>query len=191
MEPVSSNGLDELKLAWGNVVEARAVDPNPQVLIGGINLRLNVAAALKTVYVTAKICFKTKKATFTLDPWTVLEIGRDTYELVNAALNALIQRLNPSVYTLAIVLAGHDKPVSSAELRMSLGDFLNGDVDTVAPWHLHITRRHLEETRRSLQEPQGFDKLLAALKKQGLAEQQDNRAWAFTPRHWTWTSTME
>jgi hypothetical protein len=180
---------DELKRTWKSAYTIER-ERYTQVLIAGVNFRLNVAGALKTVYLSAKIYFKTKKA-ITVDPWTVLDIAKDVYELANAALDALIQDIQKSRYTVAVVLSRNQRAVSEEELHKSVLEFIGEGEAIDAPWYLHITRKHLDETRDALEQPQGLLNLLTGLQGQKLAEQTLDGKWKFVDRHWTWTSTIE
>jgi hypothetical protein len=76
-----------LQKAWGSVLDRQ--DSETQFIVGGVNLRFNVAKGLKAVYLSAKLYFKAKTFAYPADISALLGVGKDVYDLVIAGLDAL------------------------------------------------------------------------------------------------------
>lgn len=156
----------------------------------GVNLRLNVAAALKTVYLSAKLYFKAKTFAYPADIASLLGVGKDLYDLVTAALDTVRERLQPAVYAVAVVLSTAEQAVTPDELRQQLQAFLEAARGHEIPWYLGIGSQHIEQAEAYLQDADGLANLLSALEKAGLAERMEGK-WRPKPRHFVWRGDLQ
>jgi hypothetical protein len=176
----------DVRDAWAAVPEP---DPNVKVLIGGVNLRLNVVKALKSVYLTAKLAIKLKGSTVGLAD--LPGMAKDAFDLVVAGLDSVRQTLSRPVYLIGVVLSGLEGPVTVDELRARLDAFIVEQAEQSFSWYFGIHAADIRETREILaRDPKALEQLLAKLEAEQLATHAGDK-WQARPRHFTWSGKLE
>jgi hypothetical protein len=190
MKLLSEAERSELELAWRSVPVIGSQEE--LALVGGVNLRLDVAAALKATFITVKLIAQGHALAATSGVGDWFGFGKDVFDLIVAALDATRQRLTRPEYTLCVLMAYQESPASAATLQQALELFLRGAEGHEFPFYVALDSRDIEDTLLYLKDtPNAIDTLLQMLKAGKLAEQRADGFWRYRPHHFTWTGISE
>jgi hypothetical protein len=183
---LTSQEKSELSAAWSAAAE-KQYDQQTKALFGEVNIRLNVASALKAVWTTAKICFKAKKAALTgmLGPEEIMGIGADVFGVIVSGLNAIRETLLPLEYAASVVLSSFPEGATSDEFDKRLREFLETGKGVDLPWYLGMSKGNLQSALEDLKQDGRFAELVRDLKEKDLITEEKGQL-TFKPRHFTW-----
>ena len=182
----------EILEAWVAAGE-RITDQQTHGLIGGINFRINVRAAFKAVYVSAKLYFELHAVPAALDPGFALGVGKDLYDIVRATLDALVEKMTALEYSACVVLSQYDEKtgVTQPVFEKAVRDLLALGSGEEIPWYFGLTRRRLRDAREQLDALEDFSQLMDALRKNEWLNKLPGDTFAFKPRHYVWSAKLD
>jgi hypothetical protein len=161
-------------------------DAEVKALGFGRNFRVNVLEALRAAFHTTKACITTAGCILagSASPLEILEIAGDGYHAVIATCGALAESMTELVYTACVYLSSLSAPVSEAEFKSGLTEFLDSAKAAELPWYMGMTRSRVQKALAELRTPDGFSDLLKKLQKDNWLIEKGGKL-AFKPRHVT------
>lgn len=184
MTEVSS--VQELWLETTKIVDTTAATPAQQ-LLGGVNIRVDVAKTLKAVYLSAKLYLQGHAALVTgaITPWEFAKIAKTTWDLTITVLHAVRETMSELNYTACVVLSDAPDGMTEQRLLEEIADFLNSVRPNELPWYMGFTDGFVEEARKALTVPHAGRDVVAYLEKENWIRREGDTL-IFKPRHMTW-----
>jgi hypothetical protein len=183
-EPQESVALQ----AWRESFETERSPGPEQALFGRVNLRINMAQALKAVYHTTKLYLKAKVALLTggATPWEFAELAHDAVEVVIATLNAVRETMSDLPYAACVVLsAAEDRGLTPSEFELALNAFVTDLEWEKLPWYMGFSEKNVDNARKALSNPGAFAALLTKLEDDDWLSHQGDKL-VFKARHYVW-----
>lgn len=161
-------------------------DQAVKALAFGLNLRINVLEALKAAYYTTKVCVTTAGCVLVghASPFEVIEIAGDAWHGVIATCCALAEKMGPLEYPACVYLSSQTEPITDAQFRAGLTEFLTPDSAQELPWYMGMSRRRVAAAFKELSGPDGFRDLMDKLRKREWLIEADGKL-TFNPRNFT------
>jgi hypothetical protein len=168
-----SETLAELNSLWKASIQEVPTPPS-QAVVGGFNLRFNLAKALTAVGATASACVAAAGVA-TMNPVALVGLPVSLFSAVAAAIAAVYEKMHPLHYVACIELAKYPQGLTKEELKDRLTDFLASADHTKFPWYLGLTKERLSTAAQAFQAENSIDNLVTGLKQKRYADENDGR----------------
>jgi len=181
-EKVDFTALDKLWRASASI----RTDKQTQALIGGVNIRLNLAKALKAALETARACISGSKfvASHGTDVLSGLETIDTAIGAASSVIAAVAEKMSELAYVGCMVLCEHEKGVTEKEFEVALSAFVSSAKDKAFSWYTGLSKKRIDAAAEQLRDD-GVPALLKQLKKDDFVVEKDEK-FHFRPRHFTW-----
>jgi len=184
---LASRGLEAGKIErlWKEAARTE-FDQQPQALIGGMNVRLNLAKALEAAVQTAHAVIAAGKALAShgTDVLSILEAGSSAVAAATAGIAGVAEKMTAVDYIGSMVLSEHPNGKTEQQFDAALREFLGSAAGTSFPWYLGLTKTRLEEASEAL-EKDGIKSVLTSLEQADFLIK-NGKIYKFKPRHFVW-----
>ncbi len=183
-------GALEMMKAFQAAVTEAPKDQQTKKLIGGVNLRLNVAKLFGAAWTATKMWIKVHAAGITGGASVLdgMELASEAFSLVATTLDAVRKTMPADAYVACVVLGSMPAGMTEVQLAAELNKLLATPTEHQFPWYLGLTTKRLAEAKKSMSALNAMPNLIIYLMKerwvakygQNLKFTERNREWGLS-----------